>query len=513
MSSNIENSKRIAKNTLLLYLRMLLTMAVSLYTSRVILQALGAEDFGIYNVVGGVVSMFSLLSGTLSAAISRFITFELGTGDFKRLKKIFSASITIQLGISIIIIILVETIGVWFLNSHMNIPQNRIESANWVLQLSLITFTINLISVPYNASIIAHEKMSAFAYISIIEALGKLAVSFLIMISPIDKLILYSILMCFIAICIRIIYGQYCKRNFKECSYQFIWDKTLLKRMFSFAGWNFIGSASFLLKDQGVNIVINIFCGPTVNAARGIAMQVNNAVTNFIYNFQTAINPQITKSYAEGNKDYMYKLIYKGTRFSYYLLLCLSIPFLIHTEYILRIWLHEFPDYTVEFVRLILILSLSDILYRPLLTAHLASGRIKELQIIVGGLNLLILPISYLALYLGYAPTITVLICIAFSLLGLFLRIYLYSRIENFKISKFTKEVLLNILIVSLICIFSIYILNLFISTNNTPTNFILTSILYTTIAISICYNVGLNRQEKKHIINYIKTKITKHHK
>lgn len=512
MSSTTENNKRIAKNTLLLYLRMLLTMAVSLYTSRVILKALGAEDFGIYNVVGGVVSMFSLLSGTLSAAISRFITFELGTGDFKQLNKIFSASITIQLGISIIIIILVETIGVWFLNNHMNIPQNRIESANWVLQLSLITFVINLISVPYNASIIAHEKMSAFAYISIIEALGKLAVSFLIMISPIDKLILYSILMCFIAICIRIIYGQYCKRNFKECSYQFIWDKTLLKRMFSFAGWNFIGSASFLLKDQGVNIVINIFCGPTVNAARGIAMQVNNAVTNFIYNFQTAINPQITKSYAEGNKDYMYKLIYKGTRFSYYLLLCLSIPFLIHTEYILRIWLHEFPDYTVEFVRLILILSLSDILYRPLLTAHLASGRIKELQIIVGGLNLLILPISYLALYLGYAPTITVLICIAFSLLGLFLRIYLYSRIENLKISKFTKEVLLNILIVSLICIFSIYILNLFISTNNTPTNFILTSILYTTIAISICYNVGLNKQEKKHIINYIKTKITKHH-
>lgn len=314
MTDTSANNKRIAKNTLLLYFRMLFMMAVSLYTSRVVLNALGVEDFGIYNVVGGVVAMFSMLSGSLSAAITRFITYELGKGNQENLKKIFSSSVTIQIGLAILIIVVAEAIGVWFLNMKMNIPDVRITAANWVFQFSILTFAVNLISVPYNASIIAHERMSAFAYISILEAIGKLAIVFLIVISPMDKLIFYAILMCAVALIVRLAYGVYCKRHFEECTYHFIFDRDLLKHMFGFAGWNFIGATSAVLRDQGGNVVINLFCGPAANAARGIAFQVNNAISGFVTNFMTALNPQITKSYAAGDRKYMMTLIFQGAR-------------------------------------------------------------------------------------------------------------------------------------------------------------------------------------------------------
>lgn len=319
MSQISQNNKRIAKNTLLLYFRMLFMMVVSLYTSRVVLNALGVEDFGIYNVVGGVVAMFSMLSGSLSAAITRFITYELGTGNQENLKKIFSSAVTIQLWLAILIIFLAEAVGVWFLNVKMNIPEIRMTAANWVFQFSVLTFAVNLISVPYNASIIAHERMSAFAYISILEAIGKLAIAFLVVVSSIDRLVFYAILMCVVALIVRLAYGFYCKRHFDECTYHFIFDKDLLKRMFGFAGWNFIGAASSILRDQGGNIIINLFAGPTVNAARGIAFQVNNAIHGFVSNFMTALNPQITKSYASGNSDYMMILICQGARLSFYM--------------------------------------------------------------------------------------------------------------------------------------------------------------------------------------------------
>lgn len=510
MTDTSANNKRIAKNTLLLYVRMLLTMLVSLYTSRVILNALGVEDFGIYNVVGGVVSMFSILSGTLSASISRFVTFELGRGNRKKLEEIFSTSVTIQVVMSIVIVLLAETIGVCFLNSQMNIPADRMVAANWVLQFSLLTFVIGLVSVPYNACIIAHERMSAFAYISILEVTGKLAIAFLIMHSSIDRLILYALLMCVIALIVRLIYGAYCKNHFTECTYHFIFDKKLLKSMFGFAGWNFIGSASYLLKDQGVNIVINLFCGATVNAARGIAMQVNAAVNSFANNFIMALNPQITKSYAEGNKEYMNKLIFKGTRFSYYLLFCLSMPILADTEYILRLWLNMVPDYSVWFVQLVLVLSLSDILYRPLLTAHLATGHIKMLQIVVGGMNMFILPLSYIVLYLGYDPTSTLWICIFASVIGLFVRIWLYKQIEDFNAGAFMKEVILNIITVTIVggaCVLSV---RYNIPTTNNLLQLLLYSAIYFLLTLSVCMGIGLNAQEKRYVIQMIKNLLKK---
>ena len=449
MTNSAANNKQIAKNTLLLYFRMLLTMVVSLYTSRIVLNALGVEDFGIYNVVGGVVAMFSLLSGSLSTAISRFITYELGKGEQGNLNKIFSSAVTIQITLAAIIILFAELIGVWFLNTQMTIPVSRITASNWVFQISLLTFVINLISIPYNASIIAHEKMSAFAYISILEVVGKLVTAYLITISPIDKLIFYSFLMCIIALVVRFTYGYYCKKHFTECTYSFIWDKQLLKQMFSFAGWNFIGTASAVLRDQGGNILINLFNGPIVNAARGIAFQVNNAIQGFVNNFMIALNPQITKSYAANNHKYMMTLIFQGARLSFYMLLILSLPILLNTQYILEIWLKTVPEHSTLFVQLVLILAMSESISYPLITAIQATGRIRNYQLLVGGLQLLNFPISYCLLHIGFFPEIIMIVAIILTQVCLGARLYMLQKIIKLPTKVFLKKVYLNIIIVS----------------------------------------------------------------
>lgn len=486
-------------------------MAVSLYTSRVVLNALGVEDFGIYNVVGGVVAMFSVLSGSLSTAISRFITYELGKGNKENLNKIFSSAVTIQFGLAGIIILLAETIGIWFLNIKMNIPEVRMEAANWVFQFSILTFAINLISVPYNASIIAHEKMSAFAYISILEAVGKLFIAYLITITPMDKLIFYAILMCVVALIVRFTYGNYCKRHFCECTYHFIWDKQLLKSMFSFAGWNFIGASSAVLRDQGGNVVINLFCGPAVNAARGIAFQVNNAVNQFVVNFMTALNPQITKSYAAGDRGYMMTLIFQGARLSFYMLLLLSLPILVNTHYMLALWLKIVPEHAVLFVQLILIFALSESISQPLITAMLATGKIRNYQIIVGGLQMMNLPISYILLRLGYFPEIVIVIAICISQCCLAARLILLRGMIGLSITKYLKNVYLNIIVVSIIAVIlplisAYYIKESFI-------NFILISLIAVICTLSSIYFIGCNNQEREFIhqkLGTIKSKITR---
>lgn len=496
------NNKRIAKNTLLLYFRMLLTMVVSLYTSRVVLGALGVEDYGIYNVVGGVVAMFSIISGSLSAAISRFITYELGKGDPSKLRKIFSASVTIQLLISLIIVILIESVGVWFLNTKMMIPVDRMTAANWVLQFSIVTFVINLISVPYNAAIIAHERMSAFAYISILEVTGKLAIAFLILVSPIDKLVFYAILMCSVAVIVRLAYSNYCKRHFNECSYHFHWDKNLLKNMFGFAGWNFIGAASSVLREQGGNIVINLFCGPAVNAAKGIASQVNGAITGFVTNFMIALNPQITKSYASGDKEYMMTLIYQGARLSFYILLFLSLPVIINTHYILVLWLKLVPEHTSLFVQLTLICALSESISNPLITAMLATGKIRNYQIVVGGLQLMNLPISYICLKFGCMPESVLVVAIVISQCCLAARLYLLRSLIGLSSIQYLKKVYLNVLGVSALsvmlpCLLSMYMDESFVS-------FILITMVSMVCTCVVELYVGCTQQERA----FVKAKI-----
>lgn len=424
---------------------MMLTMIVSLFTSRVVLNALGVEDYGINNVVGGLVAMFSLIASSLSVAISRFITYELGKKDTENLKDIFSTSVNILILLSILICILSETIGVWFLNKEMIIPTERLTAANWVLQFAIITFIINLISVPYNAAIIAHERMSAFAYISIIEVIGKLVIAYLITISPFDKLIFNAILIFILSLIVRFVYLAYCKRHFEECTYSFTLKRTLFKQMFNFAGWNFIGASSGILRDQGINILLNLFCGTTVNAARGIAMQVNTAISQFINNFITAINPQIIKSYATGDRDYLMQLVFQGARLSFYLLYIISLPILMETPIVLETWLGIVPDYTIIFVRLIIIYTITEAISYTMVTLMLATGNIRNYQIIVGGCQMLNFPISYIILKYGFTPEYTIVASIAIAITCLFLRLYMLKKMVNFPTHDFLNKVVINV--------------------------------------------------------------------
>lgn len=498
-----DNNKRIAKNTLLLYFRMLFMMVVSLYTSRVILNALGVEDFGIYNVVGGVVAMFTVISGSLSAAISRFITYELGKGDQSKLNRIFSASVTIQLLLSLIIVVLIESVGVWFLNAKMTIPEDRMAAANWVLQFSIITFVINLISVPYNAAIIAHEKMSAFAYISILEAVCKLAIAFLIIVSPIDKLIFYAILMCAVSIIVRLTYGHYCKKHFAECNYHFHWDKEILKKMFGFAGWNFIGASSAVLRDQGVNIVINIFCGPAVNAARGISSQVNSAIMGFVNNFTTALNPQITKSYASGDHKYMMTLIFQGARLSFYILLLLSLPVILNAHYILKLWLSNVPEHTELFVQLILICAMGESLSNTMVTAMLATGNIRNYQIVVGGLQMMNLPISYICLRLGFMPESVLIVAIVVSQCCLAARLYMLRGMIGLSSIQYMKKVYLNVIVVTLLSLAVPVLLSKYME--ETFFSFVVLSLVSIVCTLIVEFYVGCNGKEREFVVDKVK--------
>lgn len=448
-----ENIKRIAKNTLLLYIRMLFGMLVSLYTSRVILNTLGVEDYGIYNVVGGVVAMFSIISNSLSVAVSRFLTFELGTGNRNKLQRIFSTSLIIHIALAIIILVAAESIGVWFLNTRMNIPADRMYAANWVLQCSILSFMFNLVSVPYNALIVAHERMKVFAYIGILDVLLRLAVvlSLAYMFDGADKLITYSLMLVCVGIFLQGVYVVSCREYFEECRFQRTVDRALLKEMTGFAGWNFIGASSSILKEQGVNIVLNIFGGPSLNAARGIAAQVNSAISGFVSNFMIALNPQITKLYASGEYGYMISLIYRGARFSFYMLLFLSLPIILNTHYVLMLWLNIVPEHVVWFVRLVLISAMCESISNPLITAMLATGNIRNYQIIVGGLQMMNLPVSYVLLRMGFFPEVVLVVAIVISLCCLFARLILLRGMINLSARSYLLHVLGNVLVVSVL--------------------------------------------------------------
>lgn len=505
---DIQNNRGIARNTLLLYARMLIIMFISLFTSRIVLRQLGVTDYGIYNVVGGFVTMFSLLSNALTTGITRFITFEIGTGNKEKLKKIFSVSVTIQILLAFAIFVLIEIVGIWFLNNKMNIPADRMLAANVVLQLSVITFCINLISVPYTAVIIAHEHMSAYAYITIFEALLKLAICYLISQTLFDKLILYSILMALIALIIRIVYSIYCSRNFEECKFKFIYDKEKFRSMLSFSGWNMIGASSAVLRDYGVNILLNIFYGPIVNAARGIAMQVSSAVQSFSSNFILAINPQITKNYAAGNMDYSFKLVFLGARLSFYLLFLIALPFFFETEFILNLWLGQVPDYSVSFVKLIIIYVLTESVSYTMVTLMLATGDIKWYQIIVGGCQMLNFPISYIILKLGAQPEWTMVVAILIALGCLSLRLIMLKRMVKLPVLFFCKSVLLNILFVSIVSlILPAVVVSCF---PEGLVRFLLTGTMCVCSTIFCVIFLGCNKEERNLVISMLKSKIKK---
>ena len=455
MNGNQHRVARIAKNTLMLYVRMLVLMLVGLYTSRVVLEALGEDDMGIYSVVGGVVAMFTIISGALNSAVSRFITFEMGKGEKAQLNKVYSTAVTIQLILGAIVVILAEPIGIWFINNEMTIDQARIPEAVMVLHFSLAAFVVNLMSVPQMASITAHEKMSAYAYIGILDAFLRLGTALLIMNSSGDRLVQYAALMMVTVILVRIAYGVYCRRNFEECRYRPVFDRPLIREMFSFAGWNFVGVASGVLRDQGGNILVNLFsgaAGTAVNAARGMAVQLNGAVQGFVTNFMTAVNPQITKSYAAGEYSYMFTLVRKSSRMSFYLLLMLVMPLILNTEVVLGVWLKDVPAHTTLFVQLFLMFALSESLSNPMITAMLATGRIRNYQLVVGGIQLLNIPISYICLKMGAIPEVTVMVAIGLSQICLWARLIMLSRATGFPIGDFVSKVYVKSLLVVLPC-------------------------------------------------------------
>lgn len=490
------DKSRIAKNTLILYVRMAVLMAITLYTSRITLEGLGVEDFGVFNVVGGTIGMLSILTSALSAAISRFTTYELGKKD-PDLSLVFSSSLSIQFGLSLIVIVVAETLGLWFINNELNLPPDSISSVNFIYQISILSFVLSLVTTPYTAQIVAYEKMSVFAWLSVGDVLSKLLISYLITTMPqTQRLDFYSGLWGVVGIIYFLIIKWYCNRQFKETKYHLVWNTRLLKQMFGFAGWNVIGSTAAILRDTGGNVLINIFFGPVVNAARGIAFQVNNAVSQFAGNFTMALNPQITKSYAMGETAYTNSLVSQGARFSYYLLLLLSLPVILNTPYILGWWLKEVPDGAIVFVRLTLIFGLVETLSRPLITLMLATGRIMWYQIVVGGAQLLNLPLAYIWLLCGGGPEIILIVAIATSILCLILRLTMLKRMIGFKVMNYCNDVVKRIVIVSGISIIPFTLLS-FVEVTSFIGLLVQSALVFVWTAI-VAYALGCSKRERE---------------
>lgn len=398
------NNKRIAKNTLLLYFRMLITMVVSLYTSRVVLHTLGVSGYGLYNVVGGVVTMFTFINGTLASGTQRFLTFELGTKNEERLRKVFNTAMALHGLLACVLFVLVETIGLWFLYNKLNIESGRMDAAFWVFQFSCVTMIVNVIQVPFMSSIISHEKLDIYAYMSIFDVVMKLLIVYLIQVMDYDKLFLYGMLLLVVNCLSAFIYIVYCRLHFDECRIRRIFDRKIFKEMLNFSGWNIFGCAAVTFQGQGVNILLNIFFGTVVNAARGIAFQVNGIVMQFVNNFQTAVNPQIVKHYVAGEVREMVRLSTVNSKLAAFLLLFILVPLFIEIEFVLKAWLGEYPAYAPIFLRIILIQSVVQTMTRPLVMMIYAVGKMKLVNITAGGALLMILPVSYILLKLGASP-------------------------------------------------------------------------------------------------------------
>ena len=495
MPDNSSSNKRIAKNTLLLYARMLLLLAVSLYTSRIVLATLGIEDYGLYNVVGGIVAMFTFLNTAMGNSSHRYIAYALGKGDEKELNQVVSATCLIHWGIAIVILILSETVGLWFLHNKMVIPEGRMTAANWVYQFSVVSCMVTIISVPYNAMIIAHEKMGAFAFISILDAVLKLLIVYLIQISPFDKLIFYAALILSVGILDRMIYQIYCHRHFNEARHIKLHKVPQLKEMMSFAGWSLIGNLAFIGNTQGLNILLNMFFGPSVNAARGIAVQVNGAVKGFVTNFQTAVSPQIIKSYSQGDYKRLHSLVFSSSKFSFFLLYCMVLPISIEAKTILGLWLKEVPDYAVIFTILVLLITLIEPLSNPIDKANQATGKIKDYQLVEGGTLLLIVPLSYIALKRGGEPYMVFVVQFVIMSLVQILRLFLVCHKIKMSKREYVNRVIIRVILVAFVS--AILPVFLFFHLPQTTLTFIVI-VLTSIISVLTCsYFIGLTNNEK----------------
>lgn len=484
-------------------------MVVSLYTSRVVLNTLGVEDFGIYNLVGGIVVMFSFINSGMTAATQRFLNFEMSKNSVVAVQRIFSVSMNAHFLIIGIILLLSETVGLWFLNYKLNIPADRMYAANVVYQFSLLAFCFSVLKVPYNASVIAYEKMSFYAWISIIEVTLKLLIVFLLVLFLYDKLILYSILVFVVSVVIFIAYRFFCRKLFDSCKYQFIRDKLIFKELISFSGWSIFGNMALVGSNQGISFILNIFLGVTINATMGIASQVNTAIYSFVSNFQMAFNPQIVKTYASGNLEEHKKLIFQASKFSFYLLLILAIPILLNTEYILTLWLKIVPEFAVEFTQLIVLFSLIDALSGPFWASVNATGKIRRYQIGVALILLMNLPAAYLLLYFDYSPTYVIVSKIGINFILFLYRIISAHRYLHFSYLNVFGKIYFRLILVSGIAVVFLYLVRIeLFSTIENWYNLLVFSILCLVVTTIIILVIGTTKSEKNYIISMVRHKI-----
>lgn len=492
-------NKRIAKNTLLLYIRMFFMLLINLYTSRVVLSTLGIVDYGINNVVGGVITMLGFLTSSLSAASSRYITYDLGKGDMAALKKTFGNILSIHFILAAIVLVLGETLGLWFMSTQLQIPPEREIAAMWVYQFSIFSFILAIISVPYNATIIAHEKMSAFAYISIVDAILKLLIVYLLVIIPYDKLIIYAILYFCIQAFDRIVYGVYCSQHFAETHTRLRYDGKLFREIFAFAGWTMNGNLAVIGYTQGLNILLNIFFGPAVNAARGIAVQVQGVCQQFCSNFQMALNPQLTKNYAQGDLDNMHRLLVKSSKFSFYILFFIVLPLMFKAEFVLRLWLSIVPEHTVSFLRLILIVGLLYTLSNPIIVSVHATGKLKKFQLIEGTILLTIVPIAYLLLkFFGIRPEYVFVVHIAAELCTQYARLRIVLPMISMKLRDYYRFVIKPILLVVILSPWLPYIAN--IAVHGQWISFFVVCIICILCIFGCMYFIGCTNSERMFI-------------
>lgn len=451
-NDNSINGRRVASNTIMLYLRMLLVMVVSLYTVRVVLNVLGEEDYGIYNVVGGIVLMFSFLSRTLASASQRYFAFEIGRKDNGKLSETFDITLTLYIVFVGIILVFAETLGLWFVNNKMTLPSERMHAVNIIYQFSIVSFCLSILATPYQAIIIAREKMNIYAFVGIAEALLSLCFAISLSYASCDSLILYGALVMCGSFITNGIYFTYAVRKYSESRYSRYWSSALAKEIVSYSGWNMYGAVANVVRSHGINILINVFFNPVINAARGLAYQVNNAVSSFASNFYTAVRPQLTKSYAEGNMQGVNILVDSSSKFSYYLILIIAAPLMVFAEQVLSLWLVDVPQYTALFMNLTLIVAMIDAISNPLMTLVQATGKVKTYQLIIGSLLLLNLPISWILLKKGFSAEYTMYVAIFLSLLSLYARLLVLKHLVSFNIFSFFKNTMFRMLISTAVC-------------------------------------------------------------
>lgn len=507
---NTTNNKRIAKNTLLLYVRMFFTMGVSLYTSRVVLNTLGIEDYGVYSIVGGIVTLFSFFNGAMTSATQRFLAFDIGKNDLIQLKKTFNATLNIHIAISIFVFFLAETIGLWFVNYKLNLPIDRMTAVNCVYQFSVFTFLLSIAQVPYDALIVAREKMDIYAYMSFVEVILKLIIVYLLVVFNFDKLIFYSCLLFLVSFIVRMGHKYYCKRYYKESRYEFYFDRSFYKVLLSYSGWNLFGNIATVARGQGSNILLNLFFGTVLNAAYGISVQVQGTVQSFVANFQMAVNPQIIKQYAAGNKEQSLTLIFQSAKFSYFLLFLITCPIIYNIDFILELWLKDPPKYTAVFVNLSLINLLIDCISGPLMIGAQATGKIKWYQIIVGTLIFLNLPIAYVLLKTYNNPELVYYTSIVISLLSLVFRLFFLRVLIGISILKFCKSVISRIVMVTIVTIGVFAFFKYKIGLVDCWFNFVLKSFILVFTMITAMLFIGFTKNEFRFLKNSVTNKIIK---